>query len=157
MKHYKLLKDLPTFKAGDEFELTKQGHLVFVRGAQEAEEGQILVAYASSTLEKFPNILTDWFEEIEESKNKRWRAKENGGHYFVDEATLSKKLKELSTSATIWYLTERLKETSEKARKWDEYTAKLSNNLPNKNLSAEQRSEAARKAVQARWAKKQAK
>lgn len=85
MKHYKLLKDLPTFKAGDEFELTKQGHLVFVRGAQEAEEGQILVAYASSTLEKFPNILTDWFEETEESKNKRWRAKENGGHYFVDD------------------------------------------------------------------------
>ena len=80
-----------------------------------------------------------------------------GGLYSFDGATLSKKLKELSTSATIWYLTERLKETSEKARKWDEYTAKLSNNLPNKNLSAEQRSEAARKAVQARWAKRQAK
>lgn len=80
-----------------------------------------------------------------------------GGLYLFDGATLSKKLKELSTSATIWYLAERLKETSEKARKWDEYTAKLSNNLPNKNLSAEQRSEAARKAVQARWAKKQAK
>lgn len=80
-----------------------------------------------------------------------------GGLYLFDGATLSKKLKELSTSATIWYLTERLKETSEKARKWDEYIAKLSNNLPNKNLSAEQRSEAARKAVQARWAKKQAK
>lgn len=85
MKHYKLLKDLPTFKAGDEFELNERGHLVFVRGAEEAEEGQILVAYASSTLEKFPNILTDWFEKIEESKNKRWRAKENGGHYFVDD------------------------------------------------------------------------
>lgn len=80
-----------------------------------------------------------------------------GGLYLFDGATLSKKLKELSTSATIWYLTERLKETSEKARKWDEYTAKLSNNLPNKNLSAEQRSEAARKAVQARWAKRRAK
>ena len=80
-----------------------------------------------------------------------------GGLYLFDGATLSKKLKELSTSATIWYLTERLKETSEKARKWDEYTAKLANNLPNKNLSAEQRSEAARKAVQARWAKRQAK
>ena len=85
MKHYKLLKDLPTFMAGDEFELNEKGHLVFVRGAEEAEEGQILVAYASSTLEKFPNILTDWFEEIEESKNKRWRAKENGGYYFVDD------------------------------------------------------------------------
>lgn len=49
------------------------------------KKGEIQVAYASSTLEKFPNILTDWFEEIEESKNKRWRAKENGGHYFVDD------------------------------------------------------------------------
>lgn len=85
MKHYKLLKDLPTFKAGDEFKLNEKGHLVFIKGTQEVEEGQTLIAYTSSTLEKFPNILTDWFEEIEESKNKRWRAKENGGHYFVDD------------------------------------------------------------------------
>lgn len=85
MKHYKLLKDLPTFKAGDEFELNERGHLVFVRGAEESKDDQSLVAYAGSTLEKFPSILTDWFEEIEEYKNKRWRAKENGGHYFVDD------------------------------------------------------------------------
>ena len=85
MKHYKLLKDLPTFKAGDEFEINNRGDLVFVRGTQEVKEGQTLIAYTNSTLEKFPNILTDWFEEIEESKNKRWRAKENGGHYFVDD------------------------------------------------------------------------
>ena len=85
MKHYKLLKDLPTFKAGDEFEINNRGDLVFVRGTQEVKEGQTLIAYTNSTLEKFPNILTDWFEEIEEYKNKRWRAKENGGHYFVDD------------------------------------------------------------------------
>lgn len=84
MKHYKLLKDLPTFKAGDEFELNKKGHLVFVRGTQEVEEGQTLIAYTSYTLEKFPNILKDWFEEMPE-QYKRWRAKENGGHYFVDD------------------------------------------------------------------------
>ncbi len=85
MKHYKLLKDLPTFKAGDEFEINNRGDLVFVGGTEEPKDGKTLVAYAGSTLEKFPNILTDWFEEIEESKNKRWRAKENGGHYFVDD------------------------------------------------------------------------
>ena len=84
MKHYKLLKDLPTFKAGDEFELNEKGHLVFVRGTQEVEEGQTLIAYTSYTLEKFPNILKDWFEEMPE-QYKRWRAKENGGHYFVDD------------------------------------------------------------------------
>ena len=85
MKHYKLLKDLPTFKAGDEFEINNRGDLVFVRGTQEVKEGQTLIAYTNSTLEKFPNILTDWFEEIEEYKNKRWRAKENRRHYFVDD------------------------------------------------------------------------
>jgi len=85
MKHYKLLKDLPTFKAGDEFETSNRGDLVFVRGTEEPKDGKTLVAYAGSTLEKFPNILTDWFEEIEESKNERWRAKENGEYYFVDD------------------------------------------------------------------------
>lgn len=84
MKHYKLLKDLPTFKADDEFELNEKGHLVFVRGTQEVEEGQTLIAYTSYTLEKFPNILKDWFEEMPE-QYKRWRAKENRRHYFVDD------------------------------------------------------------------------
>ena len=41
----------------------------------------------------------------------------------------------------------------EKAKKWDERTAKLTKNLPNHRLTAEQRSEAARKAVDARWHK----
>ena len=39
----------------------------------------------------------------------------------------------------------------EKAKKWDDHTAKLTKNLPNGKMTAEQRSEAARKAVQARW------
>ena len=84
MKHYKLLKDLPTFKVGDEFKLNEKGHLVFIKGTQEVEEGQTLIAYTSYTLEKFPNILKDWFEEMPE-QYKRWRAKENGVHYFVDD------------------------------------------------------------------------
>ena len=44
-------------------------------------------------------------------------------------------------------------ELKDKADKWDEYASKLTKNLPNKSLSAKQRSEAARRAVQARWAK----
>ena len=84
MKHYKLLKDLPTFKAGDEFKLNSRGDLVFVRGAEEPKDGQSLVAYAGFTLKKFPNILKDWFEEMSE-QYKRWRAKENERYYFVDD------------------------------------------------------------------------
>ena len=59
-KRYRLKKDLPTFKAGDVFELTPQGSLVQIT------DGRVGVcAYARQTLEKFPNILEDWFEPIE--------------------------------------------------------------------------------------------
>lgn len=90
MKRYKLLKDLPTFKAGDEFELNEKGHLVFVRGAEESKYDQSLVAYAGSTLEKFPNILKDWFEEIPDGY-KRWRAECSETYWYLDDhgATLS--------------------------------------------------------------------
>nr|DAQ73353.1 MAG TPA: hypothetical protein [Caudoviricetes sp.] len=60
MKRYKLLKDLPTFKAGDLFYISEYGALVYDDG------GFGIMAYAQSTLEKFPNILTEWFEEIQE-------------------------------------------------------------------------------------------
>ena len=75
------------------------------------------------------------------------------GLHLFDGVTLSKKLKELSTSATIWYLTEKLKEASVKAEKWDNHIANMTKNLPSQSMTAKERSEAARKAVQARWAK----
>lgn len=62
MKHFILKKDLPTFKAGDEFYLGESGHL-FAKGAN---GGQDIIAYRNETLAKFPNILKDWFEEIPE-------------------------------------------------------------------------------------------
>lgn len=58
MKYYTLKKDLPTFRAGDEFYLSENGNLISV-------EKEPLVAYSRQTLEKFPNILTDWFEKID--------------------------------------------------------------------------------------------
>lgn len=77
MKRYKLLKDLPTFKAGDEFFISECGNLV--AGTPEkpkkiligdgdffAQKEVNLIAYAKETLERFPNILADWLEEIKE-------------------------------------------------------------------------------------------
>lgn len=66
MKRYKLKKDLPTFKAGDKFHISADDDLVL--------DNSWIVAYSKSTLEKFPNILKDWFEEI--SEYKRWRAEQ---------------------------------------------------------------------------------
>lgn len=74
MKRYKLLKDLPTFKAGDKFYLDSNNNL-------RLKESDIM-AYNHYTLEKFPNILKDWFEEIPE--NKRWRAELGNLYRFID-------------------------------------------------------------------------
>lgn len=57
MKRYKLLKDTPAFKAGTECYIEEAGHMVPCRG----------ISYTivhKDQLEKNPNILADWFEEI---------------------------------------------------------------------------------------------
>lgn len=68
MKRYKLLKDLPTFKAGQLAYVSSLGNLM--AGTPEepetADTGLNLMMYHRGTLEKFPNILTEWFEEIQE-------------------------------------------------------------------------------------------
>lgn len=74
-KRYRLLKDLPTFKAGDIFVLKPNGNLYWDASYQEriTEEhskhwSSEVIVYISRTLEKFPNILKDWFEEIKNEK-----------------------------------------------------------------------------------------
>ena len=74
MKRYKLKKDLPTFKAGDEFYLDSNNNLY--------HNWSEVMAYNHKTLEKFPNILKDWFEEIHECK--RRRAEYRGLYYYVN-------------------------------------------------------------------------
>lgn len=78
MKHYKLLKELPTFHAGDIFILDEDGCLYWSERYQEdADRGcscyghwkPRVMAYHKNTLERFPNILEDWFEEIESTKS----------------------------------------------------------------------------------------
>lgn len=64
-KYYKLLKDLPTFKKGELFYLSKAGNLVAVDPKSE------VIAYTHSTLEHFPNILKDWFKEVDDPNGRR--------------------------------------------------------------------------------------
>ena len=79
MKRYKLLKDLPTFKAGDLFYISEYGALVHNGGDP---DGYNVMAYAQSTLEKFPNILTEWFEEIPNPTDSIHWKPENGDIYW---------------------------------------------------------------------------
>lgn len=75
MKRYKLKKDLPTFKAGDEFYTDSNNNLRL--------SGPEIVAYSHITLGKFPNILKDWFEEI--PNYKRWRARQGNTYWFIND------------------------------------------------------------------------
>lgn len=72
-KRYKLKKDLPTFRAGQEFFLSSSGSLWSLDG-HDRDGGSIskICAYGAVTLDKFPNILTDWFEEILEEPKTVW-------------------------------------------------------------------------------------
>lgn len=73
MKRYQLKKDLPTFKAGEIFYLSDAGNLL--------QESDNIAAYSWTTLEKFPNILTDWFEEIKEST--LWKPEMGHDYYYI--------------------------------------------------------------------------
>ena len=72
MKRYKLKKDTPAFKAGTECYIEEAGNMVPCRG----------ISYTivhKDQLEENPNILTDWFEEIEEPT--RWKPETDQKYY----------------------------------------------------------------------------
>lgn len=73
MKKYKLLKDLPTFKAGDIFYLTESKNLF--------HESDSVMAYNWAEIDRFPNILTDWFEEVKEPT--RWKPEIDQKYYCM--------------------------------------------------------------------------
>ena len=75
MKQYKLKRDLPTFKAGEFFYLSDAGNLL--------RESDNVPAYSWSTIDKFPNILSDWFEEIKEPT--RWKPEMCHVYYLLDD------------------------------------------------------------------------
>lgn len=74
MKRYKLKKDTPAFKAGTECYIEEAGNMVPCRG----------ISYTivhKAQLEKNPNILTDWFEEVNEST--RWKPEMDQKYYCM--------------------------------------------------------------------------
>ena len=74
MRRYKLKKDTPAFKAGTECYIEEAGNMVPCRG----------ISYTivhKDQLEKNPNILTDWFDEIEEQT--RWKPEKGEVYYRV--------------------------------------------------------------------------
>lgn len=73
MKRYKLKRDLPTFNAGEIFYLSNSGSLI--------RESDKVMAYSWITIDKFPNIMTDWFEEIKEPT--RWKPETDQEYYYV--------------------------------------------------------------------------
>lgn len=77
MKYYKLINDIPMFKKGDLFFIhPKEGCLL--------QKDTLRLAYHKKTLEKNPEILKDWFEEVEKSKDKRWRAEKFEIYWFIN-------------------------------------------------------------------------
>lgn len=80
MKRYKLKRDIPAFKAGTECYIEEAGNMVPCRG----------ISYTivhKDQLEKNPNILTDWFEEVNEST--RWKPENDETYYYVSAAGLA--------------------------------------------------------------------
>ena len=74
MKRYKLLKDTPAFKAGTECYIEEAGNMVPCRG----------ISYTivhKDQLEKNPNILTEWFEEVNEPT--RWKPEIDQKYHFI--------------------------------------------------------------------------
>lgn len=74
MKRYKLKKDTPAFKAGTECYIEEAGNMVPCRG----------ISYTivhKDQLEKNPNILDDWFEEVKEPT--RWKPEKDDTYYFI--------------------------------------------------------------------------
>lgn len=75
MKRYKLKKDTPAFKAGTKCYIEEAGNMVPCRGIS-------YVIVHKYQLEKNPNILTDWFEEANEST--RWKPELGQKYYYLD-------------------------------------------------------------------------
>lgn len=87
MKQYRLLKDLPTFRAGQLAYISKTGNLIAgtPENQETTETGLIIMIYHETTLKKFPNILTEWFEEVEEPVDSvHWKPKKDDEYFWMN-------------------------------------------------------------------------
>lgn len=84
--NYKLLKDLPTIKAGATFKLDDKRGLVLLKGDRDTYGPFIpgvFVLYDKPVLDICPNILKDWFEEISEQSKTVDELKEGDKCYQI--------------------------------------------------------------------------
>ena len=78
MKKYKLLKDLPTWKAGEIFILKEDGNLFW------NDNGTEVMIYFSATIEKFGILENkEWFEEIPEEPKSVFDLKKGDDYWFI--------------------------------------------------------------------------
>lgn len=81
MKRFRLKKDLPTFEKGCLFEINSNSDLIFVETASGCRiKTMNAVVYNAEQLRRFPNILTEWFEEIQEP----WELKEGDECWVIE-------------------------------------------------------------------------
>lgn len=66
MKRYRLKQKLPTFEKGELFHTDENGNLWRNEGQNGNHWRKEVMAYNHLTIERFPDILTEWFEEYEE-------------------------------------------------------------------------------------------
>ena len=88
MKRYRLLKDLPTFEAGQLAYVSSLGNLMAgtPKNPETTDAGLELMMYHRTTLKEFPNILTEWFEEIKRPTDSiRWKPKHDEKIWYLDE------------------------------------------------------------------------
>lgn len=88
MKRYKLLKDLPTFEAGQLAYVSSLGNLMAgtPKNPETTDTGLELMMYHRTTLKKFPNILTEWFEEIKiPTDSIHWKPRKGDIYWYTDD------------------------------------------------------------------------
>lgn len=112
MTKYELMKDLPAFKKGEIFVLLGSGLHRYSDG---------LMAYPRVVIDKYPDILNEWFREVE-NEPKTWSPKVGDEYYGIDEYgglrvnTWDNFTYELSTLAIGNVF--RTRKDAEKARTW---------------------------------------
>lgn len=85
MRRFRLVKDLPTFKAGTLAELDENDNLVLAEVKEENApfiKGHTIYSFAELLARS--NILTDWFEEISEQPKTVWELKEGDKYFDID-------------------------------------------------------------------------
>lgn len=79
MKRYKLKRDIPMYRAGEEYYIDGQGNLVW-----DSKRCRDVIVYIKADLAEHPDILINWFEEIPEEPKTAWDLEVGDDAWFID-------------------------------------------------------------------------